>query len=93
MREILAYLFIFFTLICSAPSALAGKPALTSGADKWSLWAKGTKLRGVNIFQAKSYNGTFYSVGNNPVGPIFTQKDFDRLATLGANYVYSSCVN
>jgi hypothetical protein len=26
-------------------------------------------------------------VGNNPVGPIFTQKDFDRLASLGANYV------
>lgn len=87
MRGIFTYLLIFFTLICSAPSALADKPVPTTGADKWSLWAGGTKLRGANIFQTKSYNGTFYSVGNNPVGPIFTQKDFDRLASLGANYV------
>lgn len=87
MRGILACLLIFFTLICSAPFALAEKPVPITDADKWSLWTGGTKLRGANIWQTKSYNGTFYSVGHNPVGPIFTQEDFNRLAAFGANYV------
>src|SRR5574341_363151 len=57
---------------------------------KWDLWASGeTTLRGINIHQRIIYEGwddpEYYGPG--PVGPVFVQEDFDRLAALGANYV------
>ena len=64
-----------------SPAALAG--------DTWGLWSGGTALRGANIHQRLVYpelDGTEY-LGSGPVGPPFTQADFDRLAALGANYV------
>jgi len=57
--------------------------------DKWSLWTDGTHLRGANVWQRRVYpelDGTQF-LGPGPVGPPFTQQDFDRLAALGANYV------
>ncbi len=60
--------------------------------DKFSLWTGKTKLRGANIWQTRAYNGQFsYQIGDLPVGPIFTQKDFYKLAEMGANYVNISC--
>ncbi len=57
--------------------------------DKWALWTGGTQLRGANIWQRRVYpelDGTTF-LGPGPVGPPFTQQDFDNLAALGANYV------
>ncbi|UCE17199.1 MAG: cellulase family glycosylhydrolase, partial [Gemmatimonadota bacterium] len=57
--------------------------------DKWSLWSNETQLRGANIYQRRVYpelDGPTF-MGSGPVGPPYTQSDFDNLATLGANYV------
>ncbi len=57
--------------------------------DKWSLWTGETQLRGANIWQRRVYpelNG-FYFLGPGPVGPPYTQQDFNDLAAMGANYV------
>lgn len=61
----------------------------SSGVDKWSLWTNSTRLRGANIWQRRVYpelDGTQF-LGPGPVGPPYTQEDFNRLAALGANYV------
>lgn len=68
-------------LVALAPDA----GALT----KWDLWTTGTKLRGVNIYQRRVYpklDGREF-LGPGPVGPPYTQEDFNRLAAMGANYV------
>ena len=57
--------------------------------DKWALWTGPTQLRGANIYQRRVYpelDGPEF-MGPGPVGPPYTQEDFDRLAALGANYV------
>ncbi len=57
--------------------------------DKWALWTGPTQLRGANIYQRRVYpelDGTEF-MGSGPVGPPYTQTDFDDLAALGANYV------
>ncbi len=67
-----------------APAA-APQPAF----DKWQLWTTGTQLRGANIYQRRVYpdlDGPDW-MGPGPLGPPYTQEDFDRLAALGANYV------
>jgi TolB protein len=64
-------------------------PSPQVGLDKWSLWTGGTKLRGANIYQRRVYpelDGTEF-MGAGPVGPPFTQADFDELSAWGANYV------
>ena len=61
----------------------------TITADKWSLWTQGTQLRGVNIWQrivVPELDGPEF-LGGGYVGPPYTQDDFNKLATLGANYV------
>jgi len=59
------------------------------GTDKWALWTGPTQLRGANIYQRRVYpeldGPDFYGPG--PVGPPYTQADFDALAAMGANYV------
>jgi hypothetical protein len=53
------------------------------------LWVGGTQLRGANIYQRRVYpemDGPDF-LGPGPVGPPYTQEDFNRLAALGANYV------
>ncbi len=57
--------------------------------DKWELWTDGTRLRGANIWQrvvVPALDGNEF-LGRGHVGPPYTQADFDRLASLGANYV------
>ncbi|MFA9406868.1 MAG: cellulase family glycosylhydrolase [Anaerolineales bacterium] len=70
----------------SEPDAERSYPA---GGDKWDLWVDGPHLRGANIWQAvvvPELDGLEFK-GPGPVGPPFTQADFDALAALGANYV------
>lgn len=87
------------TVPATAPAATApataestAEPAADgrTGMTKWDLWSSGeTTLRGMNIHQRLIYEGwddpAYY--GDGPVGPVFTQEDFDRLSELGANYV------
>jgi len=73
------------------PIVVAESPASIPAVsvDKWALWTGGTKLRGANIYQRRVYpelDGPEF-MGPGPVGPPYTQEDFDRLAALGANYV------
>jgi hypothetical protein len=60
-----------------------------AGNAAWSLWSSGrTMLRGANIFQAPVWpelDGDWK--GSGPVGPPFSQAEFDALAAAGANYV------
>ncbi len=65
----------------AAPPAFAGDP--------WALWTGPTQLRGANIYQRRVYpelDGPDF-MGPGPLGPPYTQEDFDRLAALGANLV------
>jgi len=60
-----------------------------SGIDMWALWTGTTQLRGANVFQRRVYpelDGPDF-FGPGPVGPPYTQADFDGLAAMGANYV------
>jgi hypothetical protein len=74
------------------PTPLPSQPTFIPGADlqdKWGLWANGTQLRGANIWQAiviPELDGLEFK-GPGPVGPPYSQDDFNRLAELGANYV------
>ncbi len=56
--------------------------------DPWELFNAGTQLRGVNIFQRRTYpvwdDGWN---GDGPVGPPYTAQDFGELRALGANVV------
>lgn len=61
----------------------------TTIADKWSLWSNGTQLRGANTWQrivVPELDGPEF-LGDDYIGPPYTQTDFDNLAALGANYV------
>jgi hypothetical protein len=61
--------------------------------DKFSLWTGGTVLRGVNIYQRVVYPDGYDDPevwGSGPLGPVFTQDDFDALAKAGANFVVLS---
>jgi hypothetical protein len=57
---------------------------------KWLLWSDSvTHLRGANIYQRRVYpelDGPNV-LGPGPLGPPYTQADFDRLAALHVNYV------
>jgi hypothetical protein len=73
------------------PSAVSHAPATTGAGefDKWTLWTGSTRLRGANIYQRRVYpelDGPEF-MGPGPVGPPYTQQDFDWLASMGANYV------
>ena len=65
-------------------------PSVQSASfDKWALWTGETRLRGANVYQRRVYpelDGTEL-LGRGPVGPPYTQEDFDDLAALGANLV------
>jgi hypothetical protein len=64
-------------------------PSEIGEVDSWALWMGATHLRGANIHQRKVYpeiDGTEF-FGPGPVGPPYTQEDFNKLAALGANYV------
>ncbi len=79
------------TPTASPTSTLVPTPTPTTepGADKWALWTGGTQLRGANIYQRQVYpeldEPSF--MGSRPLGPPYSQQDFNRLAALDANYV------
>jgi len=75
----------------SYSSPQIGCPQAQAIVSKWDLWRKGCCLRGANIWQKridKKQDGD--SLGTLPVGPPYSQKDFNDLAALGANYVHIS---
>ncbi len=79
------------TPVAMVPATTATQqPATRITSDaKWALWNHGTQLRGANIYQRRIYpalDGPTF-MGPGPVGPPYTQVDFDHLAALGANYV------
>ena len=72
-------------VLVATPTCALAEPV----ADKWALWVDGPHLRGADIYQRRVYpelDGPEF-MGPGPVGPPYTQEDFDRLAALGANYV------
>ena len=81
---------LFFALLL--PLAL---PAVAAPArcDKLALWTDGTQLRGANIYQRIVYPEVWddpEAWGSGPLGPVFTQRDFDALSAAGANLVVLS---
>ncbi len=67
---------------------IPAQPSEAAAMTRWDLWSEGTTLRGANIYQRRNYpelEGDYNGPG--PVGPPYTQEDFNRLASLGANYV------
>ena len=82
----------WFTRLIACAMILSGvvlSHSEASAGDAWDLWSGETMLRGANIHQRRVYpelDGGEY-LGGGPVGPPFTQADFDRLSALGANYV------
>ena len=57
-------------------------PPIAAVGDKWSLWVNGPHLRGANIWQAiviPELDGPDFK-GPGPVGPPYSQEDFNRLA-------------
>ncbi len=60
--------------------------------EKMDLWRHQTLLRGANVYQRRVYpelDGPDL-LGSGPVGPPYSQSDFDRLAAMGANLVVIS---
>lgn len=71
------------------PDALETQAPNPSQLDKITLWQGETQLRGANIWQrvvVPDLDGPEF-LGSSHVGPPYTQADFDRLASFGANYV------
>ncbi len=57
-------------------------------AYKWHLWKDGLQLRGANIYQRRVFPALDEGLmGPGPIGPPYTQADFDNLAASGANWV------
>ncbi|MFL6275157.1 MAG: glycoside hydrolase family 5 protein [Blastocatellia bacterium] len=64
----------------NAPPALAA-----TIREKFDLWRGPTSLRGANIWQQRITRDD--EMGSGPVGPPYSQQDFNTLAAWGANYV------
>ncbi len=61
--------------------------------DKFSLWTGPTQLRGANIYQRVLYLEDWDDAevwGQGPLGPAYTQEDFDLLSEAGANFIVLS---
>ncbi len=70
-----------------SPTTVPTTPT-TAPVDKWSLGTNGTQLRGANIYQRRVFDELDEGfLGPGPLGPPYTQADFDALAAAGANYV------
>lgn len=78
------------TPLAATTESTATKQPSSSNAsrgDKWALWSNGAKLRGANIWQKRLGSRDGGEFGDGPVGPPYTKKDFQKLSSLGANYV------
>ncbi|MBI3950693.1 MAG: cellulase family glycosylhydrolase [Acidobacteria bacterium] len=87
MKRVSLLIPILSLTLTSLPVVWGGTNAIQP--DKWALWVGGTQLRGANIYQRRVYpelDGPDF-LGPGPLGPPYTQQDFNRLAALGANYV------
>ncbi|MFH1789589.1 MAG: cellulase family glycosylhydrolase [bacterium] len=76
------------TVVAKSTTLNSTTTPIAKTIDKYDLWSKGVKLRGANIYQRRVYpdlDGN--SFGPGLVGPVYTQKDFDGLSALGANWV------
>ena len=74
-------------------SQITNETSRTVPLDKFSLWTNGTQLRGANVYQRIVYPDVYddpVAWGNGPLGPNFTQEDFDALSAAGANLVILS---
>ncbi|MEN8154467.1 MAG: cellulase family glycosylhydrolase [Acidobacteriota bacterium] len=80
---------IFIILLFLVLTGCAGDEEQSEDiVTKWSLWSTGTQLRGINIWQKKidpEVDGDF--LGTGKFGPPFKKEDFEKLRSLGANYV------
>ncbi len=74
--------------VFSAPAFTADTcPSANAITSKWDLWARGTCLRGANLWQKvidADIDGN--ELGNEVVGPTYDQANLNRLAATGANY-------
>ncbi len=76
----------------TAPSGVLPTPEATQPTDtKWALWVAegGPHLRGANIYQRRVFpalDGPTF-MGPGPLGPPYTQADFDALTAQGVNWV------
>ena len=78
-------------ILLLAPGLLAA--AAPAVPDKLSLWTAGTQLRGANVYQRIVYPDVWddpEAWGSGPLGPVFTQEDFNALSAAGANLVVLS---
>lgn len=96
----LGILLLIFSAACNALTIPTATPTNTSlppatstpvmaSCDTYALWSGGPHLRGANIYQRRVYpeiDGVTF-LGPGPVGPPYTQQDFDRLADLGAEWL------
>ncbi len=97
MRRLLFLLLGLLTACRSAPPfPVAPTPTPPAASvvrpeenPEWALWTQGTQLRGVNVYQRRVYpalDGKEF-LGPGPLGPPYTQEDFDAMAAAGVNYV------
>jgi hypothetical protein len=77
----------------SATLTNASESSQTPAHDKFSLWTDQTLLRGANVYQRILYLDDWDDAevwGNGPLGPAYTQEDFNLLSEAGANFVVLS---
>ena len=80
-----------FLLISSFFIACESRDPCQNDHQKWGLWSqKTTCLRGANIWQKVLRNEDNTTLGPDPIGPPYSQQDFDQLSKLGANFVIIS---
>ena len=79
------FVTVLLALAVFLPDANAAAPLHVDLRDKWALWNGPTTLRGANIWQKRVKRDD--EMGTGPVGPPYSQQDFEHLAAWGANYV------
>ena len=93
LNLILGLLVIITLLAAGCTGSTTTATTSTTSNDKFSLWSDGTKLRGANIYQRIIYPNIYDDPeiwGNGPLGPVYTQADFNALESAGANFVVLS---
>jgi hypothetical protein len=91
-RARIYFVMVFCLMLISASCQLFESDSENSQGDpssKWEMWSETTRLRGANIYQRQVYpelDGSVF-MGTGPVGPPYTQADFNDLSAMGANYV------
>ncbi len=80
-------LWLFLALVCGSVATAETCWDPKRLASKWDLWAKGTCLRGANLWQKIIVpNADGDELGTEVVGPTYDQANLNSLTALGANY-------